>query len=207
MAYSGTLVSYGQGLGVVVATGEHTEIGRISIAAGAGRGHHHPLLRQVAQFGRWLSLAICWWRRDLPASGCSGAASHGRHVHGGGRAGGGGDSRRIAGDHDHHPGDRRPAHGDRNAIVRRLPAVETLGAVTVICSDKTGTLTRNEMTVQRVVTADRVFEVSGVGYAPIGDFSVAGAHRSCPKRRRIAGHRPRRAPVQRCQSARRDGEW
>jgi magnesium-transporting ATPase (P-type) len=72
-------------------------------------------------------------------------------------------------------GHRRPAHGGRNAIVRRLPAVETLGAVTVICSDKTGTLTRNEMTVQRVVTADRVFEVSGVGYAPIGDFSVAGA--------------------------------
>jgi len=63
----------------------------------------------------------------------------------------------------------------RNAIIRRLPAVETLGAVTVICSDKTGTLTRNEMTVQRVITADRVFVVSGVGYAPVGGFSVDGA--------------------------------
>src|SRR5690606_34561909 len=62
-----------------------------------------------------------------------------------------------------------------NAIIRRLPAVETLGSVTVICSDKTGTLTRNEMTVQRVVCADQLFEVDGVGYAPQGSFSVAGS--------------------------------
>ena len=61
----------------------------------------------------------------------------------------------------------------RNAIIRRLPG-GNLGSVTVVCWDKTGTLTRNEMTVQRVVTADQIFEVSGVGYAPIGGFSVEG---------------------------------
>jgi magnesium-transporting ATPase (P-type) len=62
----------------------------------------------------------------------------------------------------------------RHAIIRRLPAVEALGSVTVICSDKTGTLTRNEMTVQRVVCAGHVFDVGGVGYAPVGDLSVDG---------------------------------
>jgi calcium-translocating P-type ATPase len=62
----------------------------------------------------------------------------------------------------------------RNAIIRRLPAVETLGAVTVICSDKTGTLTRNEMTVKTVVSANDMFEISGEGYDPHGGFVLDG---------------------------------
>ena len=176
MAYSGTLVSYGQGVGVVVATGEYTEIGRISMLLEQVESMTTPLLRQMAQFGRWLSAAIVlaaaatflfgvFWRNQ-PADDMFMAAV----------------ALAVAAIPEGLPaimtiilaiGVQRMAR--RNAIVRRLPAVETLGAVNVICSDKTGTLTRNEMTVQRVVTAERVFQVSGVGYAPIGGFSVNDA--------------------------------
>ena len=62
----------------------------------------------------------------------------------------------------------------RNAIIRRLPAVETLGSVTVICSDKTGTLTCNEMTAKSVFVNNQLFLVDGVGYKPQGDFKLAG---------------------------------
>ncbi|HRX59905.1 MAG TPA: cation-transporting P-type ATPase [Candidatus Competibacter sp.] len=176
MAYSGTLVSYGQGVGVVVATGEYTEIGRISMLLEQVESMTTPLLRQMAQFGRWLSAAIVlaaaatflfgvFWRNQ-PADDMFMAAV----------------ALAVAAIPEGLPaimtiilaiGVQRMAR--RNAIVRRLPAVETLGAVNVICSDKTGTLTRNEMTVQRVVTAEQVFQVSGVGYAPIGGFSVNDA--------------------------------
>ena len=173
MVYSGTLVSYGQATGVVVATGEQTEIGRISTLLEQVEEIATPLLRQMAQFGRWLSAAIVlaaaatfalgvYWR-GLSEDDMFMAAV----------------ALAVAAIPEGLPaimtiilaiGVQRMAR--RNAIVRRLPAVETLGAVTVICSDKTGTLTRNEMTVQRVVTAERVFAVSGAGYAPSGGFSV-----------------------------------
>ncbi|QSA95621.1 HAD-IC family P-type ATPase [Methylococcus sp. EFPC2] len=183
MLYSGTLIASGQAMGVVVATGIDTELGRISAMLEQVQAATTPLLRQIAGFGHWLALAIVVMSA---ATFAVGVLWHG------------------------HPADemfmmavalaasaipeglpaimtitlalgmRRMA--GRKAIVRHLPAVETLGSVTVICSDKTGTLTRNEMTVQRVITATHVFEVSRVGYAPdggihLGDAAVTGGER------------------------------
>ncbi len=175
MAYSGTLVVFGQGRGVVVATGDATEIGRIGRMLSEVATVDTPLMKQMAQFGRWLTAGI------LALAGCT--LAFGMLVHGQpasemflaavGLA--------VAAIPEGLPaimtitlaiGVQRMA--ERNAIIRRMPAVETLGAVTTICSDKTGTLTKNEMTVQRLTTADRLIEVSGVGYAPHGGFSAGG---------------------------------
>lgn len=175
MAYSGTLVVYGQGVGVVVATGQHTEIGRISQMIARVDKLASPLLRQMAVFGRWLTLAIVLlaaaifvygllWH-DYPMHEMLMAAI----------------SMAIAAIPEGLPaimtislalGVQNMAR--QNAIVRRLPAVESLGAVTVICTDKTGTLTRNEMTVRTVITVDHQLLVSGVGYAPSGGFNAQG---------------------------------
>ena len=177
MAWSGTLVTYGQGVGVVVATGTATEIGRISSMLAAVEPLATPLIQQMARFGQWLAGAIVAlavftfafgvWMRGYAASDMFLAAV--------GLA--------VAAIPEGLPaimtitlaiGVTRMAK--RKAIIRRLPAVETLGAVTVVCSDKTGTLTRNEMTVQRVLTAQGRFDVSGSGYAPEGGFLRDGAH-------------------------------
>jgi len=174
MAYSGTLVTHGQGAGVVVATGAQTEIGHISTLVAEVESLTTPLLRQMAQFGRWLTAAILVIAVVTFAFGVL--------VH---------DyiiaemflaavSLAVAAIPEGLPaimtitlaiGVQRMAR--RNAIIRRLPAVETLGAVTVICSDKTGTLTRNEMTVRTIATAANLFELGGTGYDPHGAISLA----------------------------------
>ena len=174
MAYSGTLVTHGQGAGVVVATGPQTEIGRISTLVSEVESVTTPLLRQMAQFGRWLTLAILGIAivtfafgslvRDYAIAEMFLAAV----------------SLAVAAIPEGLPaimtitlaiGVQRMAW--RNAIIRRLPAVETLGAVSVICSDKTGTLTRNEMTVRTIATAGNLFELGGTGYDPHGAISLS----------------------------------
>jgi magnesium-transporting ATPase (P-type) len=175
LAFSGTLVTYGQGTGVVIETGTRTEIGRISAMLTQVHSLTTPLMRQLASFARWLSGAILIIGvitivfgilvRDYPLGEMFLAAV--------GLA--------VAAIPEGLPavitialaiGVQRMAR--RNAIIRRLPAVETLGSVSVICSDKTGTLTRNEMTVQQVITAAGPVEVGGVGYDPHGGFSIDG---------------------------------
>ncbi len=171
LAYSGTLVTYGQGTGVVVETGANTEIGRISALVAGVEQLTTPLLRKMALFARWLTGAILIVAAATFAFGVlvRSYSSSEMFIAAVGLA--------VAAIPEGLPaivtitlaiGVRRMAR--RNAIIRRLPAVETLGSVTVICSDKTGTLTRNEMTVTSVATADCLFRVAGAGYDPHGDF-------------------------------------
>ena len=173
MAFSGTLVTRGQGAGVVVATGAQTEIGHISTLVADVETVTTPLLRQIAQFGHWLTIGILiiaalnfafgvlvhdYLMTDMFLASVSLA---------------------VAAIPEGLPaimtitlaiGVQRMAK--RNAIIRKLPAVETLGAVTVICSDKTGTLTRNEMTVRTISTSLNLFELSGAGYDSHGAISL-----------------------------------
>ena len=174
MAYSGTLVTYGQGTGVVVATGSSTELGRIGTMLEEVGGLTTPLLRQIGRFSQVLAVLI------LGVAGLVFAVGHlnwGLEVREMFSAAVG---LAVAAIPEGLPavmtitlaiGVQRMAR--RNAIVRRLPAVETLGSVGVICSDKTGTLTRNEMMVESVATAPGLFEVSGEGYDPHGDITGA----------------------------------
>ncbi|MCS6825107.1 MAG: cation-transporting P-type ATPase [Caldilinea sp.] len=170
MAYASTLVTYGQGVGVVVATGDNTEVGRISHLIATAEEMQTPLTRKIADFSRVLlyvililagltflvgfvrgqplldtlmaaiALAVSAIPEGLPAAVTVTLAI----------------------------GVTRMAH--RRAIIRKLPAVETLGSTTVICSDKTGTLTQNQMTVQRIMAGGVGYEVTGAGYEPVGEI-------------------------------------
>ncbi|HHT7620909.1 TPA: cation-transporting P-type ATPase [Legionella pneumophila] len=173
MAFSGTLVTNGQGKGIVVATGSSTQIGHISGLLSKVESLTTPLVIQIGLFAKWLTLFILLIAALLLA--------HGYFV-------------------QHHPfgelfmvvvslsvaaiPEGLPAvlsitlaigvqvMAQRHTIVRRLPAIETLGSVSVICTDKTGTLTLNEMAVSSVLTDDHLFILGGVGYEPQGTITL-----------------------------------
>ncbi|CAL8980278.1 Calcium-transporting ATPase [Propionicimonas sp. T2.31MG-18] len=174
MVYAGTAVSYGRGRAVVVATGMRTEFGRIAQLLQSVKVGRTPLQKNLDRVGAalaraalvivalvvvlgvvrgepWLemmlfgiALAVAVVPEALPAVVTISLAI----------------------------GVQKMAR--RHALIRRLPAVETLGSTSVICSDKTGTLTRDEMTVRRIFVAGRTWEVEGSGYEPVGRFLVEG---------------------------------
>ncbi len=170
MLYSSTLVTYGTGIGIVVETGDNTEIGNLSKLLSDTEVLTTPLTRKIAKFSHILLLIILalatitfvvgllygnTWESLFMASVALSVAMIPEGL----------------------PavmtiilaiGVSRMAK--RNTIIRHLPAVETLGSTTVICSDKTGTLTRNEMTVQMLWCGDEKFEISGIGYSPKGEI-------------------------------------
>ncbi|MBX3712273.1 MAG: cation-transporting P-type ATPase [Lysobacter sp.] len=175
MAYSGTLVVAGQGRGVVVATGTDTEIGRISGLLSRVETLTTPLVEQMAVFARWLTLLI------LVIAGLLLVYGHFVDHHDFGEMFMAVVGLSVAAIPEGLPAVLTitlaigvQAMARRNAIVRRLPAIEAIGSVSVVCTDKTGTLTRNEMMVASALLADRVFGVDGEGYAPTGTLRLDG---------------------------------
>ncbi|MCZ7687275.1 MAG: HAD-IC family P-type ATPase [Sandaracinaceae bacterium] len=173
MAYSSALVTHGTATGLVVGTGHDTEIGRIEQLIATAEILATPLTRKISSFSRVLLVVILALAGVTFAVGAlRGEALFSMFMATVALA--------VGAIPEGLPaavtitlaiGVAKMAR--RNAIVRRLPAVETLGSTTVICSDKTGTLTQNQMTVQEVVTQERDLGVSGVGYAIDGSFSEA----------------------------------
>lgn len=169
MAFSGTFVTTGTGRGLVVATGAKTEIGKISKMLAQVEPLRTPLTRQMDRFARWLTASILLIAAILLVYGFF--FSHLPFVE---------LFMAVVGLSVAAIPEGLPAiltitlavgvraMAKRHAIVRRLPAIETLGSVSVICTDKTGTLTRNEMMLATVATGGHVYSVSGQGYAPEG---------------------------------------
>jgi Ca2+-transporting ATPase len=168
MAYAGSLVTYGQGSGIVVAIGDATETGRISQLVAEAADLSTPLTRKITQFSHLLvyvilALAILTfvvglWRGESAFAMFMAAVALAVSAIPEGLPAAVTITLAI--------GVSRMAR--RRAIIRKLPAVETLGSTTVICSDKTGTLTENQMTVQAIYAGGTYYTVSGVGYAPSG---------------------------------------
>ncbi|WP_440951723.1 cation-translocating P-type ATPase [Methanococcoides sp. FTZ1] len=174
IAFGGTLVTQGRGLGVVVATGPESEIGKISELIRKTEKISTPLVRTIDRLGKTLAIVILglaiftfiigklrgFDNLDIFFASVSLA---------------------VAAIPEGLPaliticlafGIKRMA--SQNAIIRTMPSVESLGSATVICSDKTGTLTRNEMTVRRIFTLEGMFDVTGVGYITEGEFELEG---------------------------------
>ena len=173
-AFMGTLVNYGRGKAIVVATGMHTQIGMIAEMLQSVQQEPTPLQRRLDQLGKtlgWAALAVCGLvfvvgtLRGTPILEMFILAV----------------SLAIAAVPEGLPavvtislalGMREMIK--RHALIRRLSSVETLGSATVICSDKTGTLTQNEMTVTRMWVDGQFIEVTGSGYIPAGEFIIDG---------------------------------
>jgi magnesium-transporting ATPase (P-type) len=177
MAFSGTLVTSGQGKGVVVATGGQMEIGRISGLLSEVETLTTPLVQQMGIFAKWLTIFILLIAGLLLAFGYFVVHYDFTEMF-----------MAVVGLSVAAIPEGLPAvltitlaigvqaMAKRNAIVRRLPAIETLGSVSVICTDKTGTLTRNEMMVASILTHQHIFALEGTGYEPKGALKLDENH-------------------------------
>jgi Ca2+-transporting ATPase len=175
MAFSGTAVVYGRATGIVVATGMATALGRVAELLQEHAGAQTPLQRRLTSLGKALALLASVVCAVVFVAGLArGESAETMFLTAVSLA--------VAAIPEGLPavvtvalalGARRMAH--RHALVRKLPAVETLGSVTVVCTDKTGTLTENRMVVERVWTPAGEYRVSGAGYDPSGTVEPAAA--------------------------------
>ena len=174
IAFSGTFITRGVAKGIVVGTGESSEFGKIAKLVKETKRVATPLQRKIAAFTKFLIIAILALGGINfllgYAFGFSIIYSFLASV-----------ALIVAAIPEMLPmivtailALAATAMAKKNALIRRLPAAETLGCATVICSDKTGTLTKNEMTVLRVYSGDNAYEVNGVGYEPKGEFTLDG---------------------------------
>jgi P-type Ca2+ transporter type 2C len=183
MVYSGTTVTYGRGKGIAIATGMQTEFGKIAAMLQEVEEEETPLEKNLDKVGRWLGYAclgvvaivvgLVLVRTLISSGAITGGVILQMFIWGVSLA--------VAAVPEALPavvvislslGVRRMVK--RHALVRRLSAVETLGCTTVICSDKTGTLTEDQMTVRQIYTGGKLINVSGVGYEPKGQFQLDG---------------------------------
>ena len=170
ITFSGTFITRGSGQGIVVGTGEHTEIGRIAELMKETKRITTPMMRKMAQFTKFLVIAIL----AIAALNFILAIVFGYGFMYSFLAA---VSLAVAAIPEGLPAILTitlafgvTAMARRNALIRRLPAAEALGCTTVICSDKTGTLTKNQMTVSRIYCGGKEYRVGGVGYEPKGEF-------------------------------------
>ena len=172
-AFGGTMVVYGQGTGVVIATGDAAELGKINALVSSVEAQSTPLMDSLEVFGQWIAgitllLALATFLLSYLARGNTPSKAFSEAI-----------AVAVAIIPEGLPSVTTitlalgvQAMARQKAIIRQLPAVETLGSVGVICTDKTGTLTKNEMTVVAVRTSNGVFPVTGSGYVPVGDVCV-----------------------------------
>jgi cation-transporting ATPase F len=173
MAFAGTMVTYGQGIGIVVATGDHTETGRISESISIAHKMVTPFSRKLAQFSKFLLYVV------LGLAALAFAVGLVQQQHNPVNLFMASVALAVAAIPEGLPaavtitlsiGVNRLAK--KSSIIRKLPAVETLGSTTVICSDKTGTLTENQMTVKEILAGGVHYYVEGSGYVPKGRFVI-----------------------------------
>ena len=181
MAFMGTMITRGNGIGVIVETGMSTEMGRIADLIQSTEEMETPLQRRLEQLGKILVVLALGLTALVVVTGIY----HGQNAYMMFLAG---VSLAVAAIPEGLPAIVTVALAlgvqrmiKRKAIVRKLPSVETLGCATVICSDKTGTLTQNKMTVTKVWIGGSSIEVSGTGFQPNGEF-FAGSYQITPER-------------------------